>query len=175
MPTTNYMSAQGMQPKTDWSPDGFMGGAIWNQNRDDYSKTLGLQQALAELERMKQQEEMTLGAPVRASGRLADIATNTGRAQTAVPLAQTELGLKQDTLTRQLGTQDSDIKTKLAENVQKQGEAGLKQLKNSTQFAMIMAQGGGLSNSMQVPELAKQLQVPAPMVQRIMQDPKKML
>src|SRR3990167_6341183 len=175
MPTTNYMSAQGMQPKTDWSPDGFMGGAIWNQNRDDYSRTLGLQQALAELERMKQQEEMTLGAPVRASGRLAEIATNTGRAQTAVPLAQTELGIKQEEYERKKATRPSDIAATIAKNKAIPVEEKLKQLKNSIQFGMIVAQGGGLSNSSQLPELAQQLQIPAPMVQRIMQDPRKMV
>lgn len=76
MADINYMSPSGMQPKVGWSPDGFLGGAKWQQQERDYKEAFDLQKAFSMFGLTKQKNELDeygLNSALRDATRRADI------------------------------------------------------------------------------------------------------
>lgn len=85
MPITTYNSPPGLRGGTGWSPKGFLGGALFGQHEEDYRRNLGMGEAsqkMGLLDQLNKLKEYEANAPVRESGRLADIATNRATAST---------------------------------------------------------------------------------------------
>lgn len=176
MADVNYVSPQGLLPKQGYSPQGFLGGMQYDQQMTDYRDMMGLQKLLSMMNAQKEQEDLTLGAPVRASKRLADIASNTSTAQTAIPLGQATLGLKQDEAKISRAGVDNKIIENAAKSIAAQGAAGMQQLQQQMKAAQIIGgimQSNGPAGSAIVSRLAPQLGFKAddPFIQAIMQDP----
>lgn len=176
MADVNYVNPTAALPKTEtMQVPAFMQGMQYNTQMTDYNDQMALSKLLSQMNYRREEEEMTQGAPVRQAKRLSDIATSNATAATIGGIKQNELN--KGTLENQFtqATQPSRIATTIAENVVKQGEAGMKQLQNTMRLAQIAGQLQGPQAGAQISEIAQEMKLDpnSSIVKAIMQDPKK--
>ena len=161
-------------PQIGYKPDGFLGGAMWAEQRDDYRQMMSLQKLLSELGVRGAQEEMTQGAPVRAAKRLSDIATAQTNTRYAMPKMAGEVEERslKNTATRM--EQPSKMAANIAAYIATQGESGYKQFQTGLKFALTAGQVIKNNGPVALPQLQQQAQsmgLPPQMVQMVMSNP----
>ena len=178
MSEVNYISPSSLLPRTnEIQVPAFLQGMQYAGQRQDYDKVRDLSNLMTQMGIQKSSEENVLGAPVRASQRLADIATNQATAGTIGDLkrGQADMAFASGNVARR--TMDSDVAIKIAKNVVEQGQAGVQQLQNSIKFAQLVGDGQlqGPQAAAQVQQLAQQFKLPmdSPIVAMALRDPKK--
>ena len=104
-----YINANALNPGYDYKPSGFLAGMSWDEDRKRYKQQARVQDQMvleALLRARAENADYNLDAPMRASGRGANIATNRGTEQTAITRAQATLeGLTLGNQTARLGNQ----------------------------------------------------------------------
>lgn len=177
MADVNYINPTAILPQQGWKPQGFMGGMQYAQQMKDYQDVMSLSQLMSQMGAQKEMEDMTLGAPVRAAKRLSDIATSTANTQTAVPMAQANLGLRQDEAQVSRAGVPNKIVIEATKHYTQMGAEGLAQLNQQIQAAQIisgiMGQNGAGTGTAMVQQLLPQLRVNPEFAQAVMQDPAK--
>jgi len=123
MADVNYINPTALLPKQGWEPKGFMGGQQYANQMRDYEDVMSLSKMMSEL---GAQAEI-LNQPVAAEKRLADIATARATASTIGGQKQGELDKLNLENKFTKATQPSKISSTIAENISKQGKAGMEQ------------------------------------------------
>jgi hypothetical protein len=138
MADINYNQAV-PRPDTGWKPRGFLAGMAYGTDRARYDEQAGLQDIMTKAKA----GEWFADAPVRETGRLKDIATNTAEAATVGPRKHGEVEKLQ------LGNQydKGTLSTRIADTIRKSGEGdwdlAIKKTQQGLSIAAMMAQAAG--------------------------------
>ena len=175
MADVNYVSPASLLPNVQGQAQlpAFLQGMQYNTQMRDYDKSAALSQLMSQLALSKQSEDMVMGAPVRQSERLANMATNQATAATIGDLkrGQADTAFAQGGVAR--ATMQSDIATKLVSNAVAQGEAGVTQLKTAAKFGQLLGQFSGPQSAAQIAQLGQQFKLPEEIIRAAMADPQK--
>ena len=175
MAEVNYASPSSLLPNVQGQAQlpAFLQGMQYNTQMRDYDKSAALSQLMSQLALQRQSEDQVMGAPMRQSERLANMATNQA---TAATIGDLKRGTADEAFARggvARATMQSDIATKLAQNASTQGEAGVKQLKDSLKYIQIVGQLQGPQAAAQAEQLGQQFKLPREIIQAAMADPSK--
>jgi chemotaxis protein histidine kinase CheA len=111
MANINYDSPTSFRNDIGFKPDGFLGGALFNEHENDYRQATQASQAMKGLSYLEEQNKMkdyNLDEPVRASKRLSDMATNDATSKYIGDIKGGEAALGQvnmQTIKQQVGEQ----------------------------------------------------------------------
>lgn len=175
MADVNYVSPSSLLPKTDTVPlPAFMLGNQYADQMRDYKDQLSLQNVVSGMGAQKQRGQLEDYFSTRDSANTAANAENKAKAATIGDLltGQSKQALAKGRL--DMGTVDSDIATRMAENLAKQGTAGLTNLRTGIKLAQHAAGLQGPQSAAEIAQIGKQYGLPDGMVQRIIQNPQKM-
>lgn len=175
MADVNYVSPSSLLPKTDTVPlPAFMLGNQYADQMRDYKDQLSLQNVVSGMGAQKQRGQLEDYFSTRDSANTAANAENRAKASTIGDLltGQSQQALAKGRL--DMGTVDSDIATKMAENLAKQGAAGLTNLRTGIKLAQHASQMQGPQAAAEIAKIGRDYNLPQGMVQRIIQNPQKM-
>ena len=159
----NYSNPAGMAPKINWAPDGFLAGAMYNDQERDYRRATeqaAVLQNLGILKKGAEYQDYMAEGPVRDSRRGLDLATN--RALTPI---QGRLAAAQGaTADATVQTAPSNAQTQVWKNAQQKKMYAEEMVSNALSAAL---KQGGMQAPMLwrdqiVPQLEQQIGEPIP-------------
>ncbi len=175
MADVNYVSPSSLLPKTDTVPlPAFMLGNQYADQMRDYKDQLSLQNVVSGMGAQKQRGQLEDYFSTRDSTNSALNAENNAKAQTVLQRMTGEAQTAAAKGKLDMGTVDSDIATKMAENLAKQGAAGLTNLRTGIKLAQHAAGLQGPQAAAEIAKIGRDYNLPQGMVQRIIQNPQKM-
>lgn len=176
MADVNYVSPASLLPQqTPMQLPAFMQGMQYHDQMQDYRNAQSLSDLMSRMAATKQSGELQDWQTARPSALASTIATNTATANTVGDLRRGEADKALAGGRVAMGTANSDIATKIAENVTKQGEAGREQLNTMIRLAQMAGAAQGPQGAAQVMQQASQMNIDPqhPLIQMAIKDPQR--